>query len=105
MQSGMANYLEVVVLIIPEHRTVSSLKQKLRAACAFLPMPLTIGWERDPLEETVASNVLEGTVPGLLLSDPRTGATRPVQALWMHALYEHSLELQPRGVVRVGLKE
>ncbi|KAJ7358578.1 hypothetical protein DFH08DRAFT_802396 [Mycena albidolilacea] len=65
-------------------------------------MPLSLGWDADPQEEEVppGSHVLR-----LLLSDIKSGATRPVAADWMHALHKHIIDTYEPGTIVVQLQE
>ncbi|KAF8193868.1 hypothetical protein K438DRAFT_1828190 [Mycena galopus ATCC 62051] len=98
--SSVASYVELAALVIPQRKL--GLKDKLRRACAFLPMPLSLGWDADPEEEEAPP---DSTVPGLLLSDMGSGATRFVTARWMHSLYKNTVETQKPGTFVVHLRE
>ena len=80
----------------------SDIVQKLRSACGFLPMPLSLGWETSTSHEKLVSETL---VPGLVLSDIASGATREVRAAWMHSLYQKTLPDERRGTIVLRLDE
>jgi hypothetical protein len=65
-------------------------------------MPLSLGWDTDPGDEETPP---DSTIPGLLLSDIGTGATRLVTARWMHALYKHIQDTQRPGTLVLHLHE
>ncbi|KAJ7264417.1 hypothetical protein C8J57DRAFT_1718769 [Mycena rebaudengoi] len=65
-------------------------------------MPLCLGWDTDPTGDDSPPDIL---VPGLLLSDIASGATRMVEAPWMHALYKDGRETYSPGTVVVNLRE
>lgn len=94
------NYIELAALLMPEREL--GLKEKLRAACDFFPMPLGLGWEKSPVGEEI---VLQDTVPGLLLTDMASGGTRIVKAPWMHLLYKDILANHQRGSIMMQLKD
>ncbi|KAJ7197762.1 hypothetical protein GGX14DRAFT_470778, partial [Mycena pura] len=95
----VANYVELAAIVIPPGK--HGLRDRLRRACGFLPMPLALGWDADPRDEEAPQ---DSTVPGLMLSDIGSGATRLVTAHWMHALYKHTLE-KPPGTIVMFLRE
>ncbi|KAJ6494362.1 hypothetical protein C8R45DRAFT_927559 [Mycena sanguinolenta] len=98
--NSVPNYVELAALVVPQRKL--GVKDKLRRACAFLPMPLSLGWDFDPKDEDVP---LDSTVPGLLLSDIESGATRAVTAHWMHALYKHTVDTHKPGTFVIHLAE
>ncbi|KAF7336164.1 hypothetical protein MVEN_02163800 [Mycena venus] len=98
--SPTPNFLELAALVVPQRRL--GLKCGLRKACPFLPMPLCLGWDTDPTGDDSPS---EAMVTGLLLSDIASGATRVVEAPWMHALYRHTCEAYSPGTVVMNLRE
>jgi hypothetical protein len=65
-------------------------------------MPLCLGWDTDPTGDDSPPDII---VPGLLLSDIASGATRVVEAPWMHALYKHGRETYSPGTVVMNLRE
>ncbi|KAJ7138619.1 hypothetical protein C8R46DRAFT_1321625 [Mycena filopes] len=65
-------------------------------------MPLCLGWDADPAGEHSSPDM---TVAGLRLSDLASGATRAVEAPWMHALYKHSSDAYPPGTIVMNLRE
>src|ERR1700733_12558302 len=81
VDSPLAHYAELALMLIPQRK--SNIKQRLRRACRFLPMPLSIGWSTDSEEEMVSDKL----IPGLRIIDVKSGATRKVRSAWMHALY------------------
>ena len=96
------DYVELAALIVPEQK--SALKQRLRGGCSLLPMPLIMGWEKDPLADSTQTD--PSVVPGLLLSNIKSGATRHVQALWMHVLYEEIRNKYPKlSAVQMELED
>ncbi|KAJ6626140.1 hypothetical protein B0H10DRAFT_2211331 [Mycena sp. CBHHK59/15] len=98
--NALPNYVELAAIVIPPRKL--GLPERIRPACTFLPMPLSLGWDADPGEEELPA---DATVPGLLLSDIGSGATRPVTARWMHALYKHAVETHPAGSLVMHLRE
>ncbi|KAJ7214199.1 hypothetical protein C8J57DRAFT_1601727, partial [Mycena rebaudengoi] len=98
--SPTPNFLQLAALVVPQRRL--GLRSSLGRACAFLPMPLCLGWDTDPTGDDSPPDIL---VPGLLLSDIASGATRMVEAPWMHALYKHGRETYSPGTVVVNLRE
>ncbi|KAJ7032263.1 hypothetical protein C8F04DRAFT_1396704 [Mycena alexandri] len=98
--SASPNFLELAALVVPQRNL--GLKHSLRRACGFLPMPLCLGWDADPAGEQSPPDIM---VAGLLLSDMASGATRAVEAPWMHALYKHSTGVHPPGTVVMNLRE
>ncbi|KAJ6577858.1 hypothetical protein B0H19DRAFT_569970 [Mycena capillaripes] len=100
MLSSVANYVELAALVLPERKL--GVKDRLRCACPFLPIPLSLGWDADPGDEELPS---DSTVLGLLLSDIKSGATRLVTARWMHALYKHTQNTQEAGTFVMHLHE
>ncbi|KAJ7237020.1 hypothetical protein B0H12DRAFT_1139571 [Mycena haematopus] len=98
--NSVPNYVELAALIVPQRKL--GVKDKLRRACPFLPMPLFLGWDMDPKDEDVPPDT---TVPGLLLSDIESGATRTVTARWMHALYKHTVDTQEAGTLVMHFSE
>ena len=98
----LANYVELAAAVIPL-RQQSHLKQKLGPGCRFSPMPLSLGWET--IDTSNMNSPLTGLVPDLAITDIRSGATRPVRALWMHSLYQHTIAAQPRGTTVLQLNE
>ncbi|KAJ7724371.1 hypothetical protein B0H16DRAFT_1698695 [Mycena metata] len=95
-----ANYVELAALILPGRNL--GIKERLRSACAFLPMPLSLGWDADPADEEAPP---ESTVLGLMLSDMEPGAKRQVTARWMHSLYRHTMGTQKPGTIFMQLQE
>ncbi|KAF8175685.1 hypothetical protein K438DRAFT_1847524, partial [Mycena galopus ATCC 62051] len=83
----VADYIELASLVIPARNL--RMPERFRAACKFLPMPLSLGWDTDRREEHLGPDT---RVSGLLLSDIDSGATRIVTASWMHALYKNILD-------------
>ncbi|PBL03965.1 hypothetical protein ARMGADRAFT_1004630 [Armillaria gallica] len=97
--STMANYVELAAQVVPQNKT--GLAARLRSACRYLPMPLYMGWDTDSLTDAPA----DGTnVPYLKVTDMLSGATREIQAPWMHALYTHTSSCHD-GVTLLHLKE
>ncbi|KAK0480393.1 hypothetical protein IW261DRAFT_131196 [Armillaria novae-zelandiae] len=96
--SMMPDYTELAAQVIPQTKT--GLPIRLRSACAYLPMPLYMGWDTDSLTDTSDST----TIPHLKLTDMLSGATREIQASWMHALYKHTSSRHD-GVTLLHLKE
>ncbi|KAK0235599.1 hypothetical protein EDD85DRAFT_608396 [Armillaria nabsnona] len=97
--STMANYVELAAQVVPQNKT--GLSGRLRSACRYLPMPLYMGWDTDSLTDAPA----DGTnVPYLKVTDMLSGATREIQAPWMHALYTHTSSCHD-GVTLLHLKE
>ncbi|KAK0480379.1 hypothetical protein IW261DRAFT_1419573 [Armillaria novae-zelandiae] len=94
----MTNYTELAAQVIPQTKT--GLPIRLRSACAYLPMPLHMGWDTDSLTDTSDST----TIPHLKLTDMLSGATREIQASWMHALYKYTSSRHD-GVTLLHLKE
>ncbi|KAJ7131165.1 hypothetical protein C8R44DRAFT_774438 [Mycena epipterygia] len=97
---SIPNYVELAALVVPQKKL--GIKEKLRRACGYLPMPLSLGWDADAGDEEAPH---DSTVPGLLLSDIASGATRLVSARWMHALYKHTMDTQPPGTMVMHLRE
>jgi hypothetical protein len=95
-----ASYVQLAAVMVPRRKT--GLKQMLRPACPYIPMPLSLGWYSNPLESDYPQ---EDLVPDLSLTDIGSGATRRVVAPWMHALYKHTWDAQPSGVSLMHLKE
>ncbi|TFK31681.1 hypothetical protein BDQ12DRAFT_693708 [Crucibulum laeve] len=98
--ASFASYLELASTTIPRRKT--GIKQMLRPGCPYIPLPLSLGWEANPLDLDYPSEEL---VIGLMLSDIESGATRPVVSPWMHALYKHTLNSNPSGATKIRLKE
>ncbi|KAJ7748943.1 hypothetical protein B0H16DRAFT_1552287, partial [Mycena metata] len=98
--SASPNFLELAALVVPQRNL--GLKHSLRRACRFLPMPLCLGWDADPAGEQSSPDIM---VAGLLLSDMASGATRAVEAPWMHALYKRSTGVHPPGTIVMSLRE
>ncbi|KAJ7736196.1 hypothetical protein DFH07DRAFT_779747 [Mycena maculata] len=98
--NSIPDYVELAVLIISARKP--GIAYKLRCACGFLPMPLSLGWDADPGDEEAPPDF---TVPGLLLSDMGSGATRLITARWMHALYKHTVDTQRPGTMVIHLTE
>jgi len=94
------DYVEVAATILPKR--MIGLKHMLRPACRFLPMPMSLGWQENPIDDDYPQRLL---VQGLQLTDISSGATRTVIAPWMHALYTMTSEEHPTGVMEVRLKE
>ncbi|KAK0470109.1 uncharacterized protein EV420DRAFT_1473210 [Desarmillaria tabescens] len=94
----MPNYTELAAQVIPQTKT--GLPFRLRSACGYLPMPLYMGWDTDSLTDMSDST----SIPHLKLTDMLSGATRDVQASWMHALYKHTSSCHD-GVTLLRLKE
>jgi hypothetical protein len=65
-------------------------------------MPLCLGWDTDPTGDDSSP---DARVTGLLLSDIASGATRVVEAAWMHALYKHTSIAYPPGTIVMNLQE
>ncbi|PBK58359.1 hypothetical protein ARMSODRAFT_967795, partial [Armillaria solidipes] len=82
--STMPNYTELASQVIPQTKT--GLPFRLRSACGYLPMPLYMGWDTDSLTDAPDS----AAIHHLKLTDMLSGATREIQASWMHALYKHT---------------
>lgn len=97
----LPDFIELAATLIPL-RQQSDLKHKLSPGCPFIPMPLSLGWE---MTDTRNANSPSTLVPDLVLTDVQSGATRPVKALWMHSLYQHTIAAQPRGVTVLQLNE
>ncbi|KAF8646747.1 hypothetical protein AX16_007074 [Volvariella volvacea WC 439] len=100
LPTSFSNFVELAATVIPKRS--KALRQQLRGACGFLPMPMSLGWEMDPLQEEVPADLL---VPGLMLTDIASGATRRVEALWMHILYRSMLEEHPMRTTLIHLHE
>ncbi|KAF7338942.1 hypothetical protein MVEN_01970400 [Mycena venus] len=100
MLSSVTNYVELAALVLPPRQL--GVKDKLRRACPFLPMPLSLGWDTHPDDEEAPPG---STVRGLYLSDIKSGATRLVTASWMHALYKHTQDVQKPGTLVMHLRE
>ncbi|KAJ7754576.1 hypothetical protein B0H16DRAFT_1722755 [Mycena metata] len=100
LRNSVSNYIELAALVIPQKKT--GISHRLRGACAVLPMPLSLGWDADSGDDEAAPDPI---VPGLLLSDVGSGATRHVTARWMHSLYKHILETQKPGTYIIHLRE
>ncbi|KAJ7729927.1 hypothetical protein B0H16DRAFT_1585983 [Mycena metata] len=98
--NSIPNYVELAALILPERKL--GIKERMRGACAFLPMPLSLGWDIDPGDEEVPP---DSTIAGLMLSDMGSGATRLVTARWMHRLYKHTVDTQDPGTIVMQLQE
>ncbi len=94
----MPNYTELAAQVIPQTKT--GLPFRLRSACGYLPMPLYMGWDTESLTDAPDST----TIPHLKLTDMLSGATREIQASWMHALYKHTSSCHD-GVTLLHLKE
>ncbi|KAJ7611978.1 hypothetical protein DFH06DRAFT_153228 [Mycena polygramma] len=97
---SIPNYVELAALIVPQRKL--GVKDRLRRAMPFLPMPLSLGWDADPGDEERPD---DSWVPGLLLSDIKSGATRHVTARWMHTLYKHTQDNQKPGTLVMHLHE
>ncbi|KAJ6475920.1 hypothetical protein C8R47DRAFT_1141764 [Mycena vitilis] len=97
MLDSIANYVELAALVVPQRKL--GVKEKLRAALPFLPMPLSLGWDADDEAHR------DSAVPGLLFSDIKSGATRHVTAPWMHALYKQIQLTQEPGTLLLHLHE
>lgn len=93
-------FAEAAAMMMP--KSLTGIKHTLRPACGFLPMPMTLGWQEDPMDDDYPSRLL---VPGLQLTDIESGATWAVIAPWMHALYTMTYEGQPVGVTEIELEE
>ncbi|KAF8646748.1 hypothetical protein AX16_007075 [Volvariella volvacea WC 439] len=100
LPANFSNFIELAATVIPKR--THALRQQLRGACGFLPLPVSLGWEMDPLREQVPADLL---VPGLVLTDIASGATRRVEALWMHILYRTMLEEHPMRTTSIRLHE
>ncbi|KAK0204542.1 hypothetical protein DFS33DRAFT_665299 [Desarmillaria ectypa] len=96
---SMANYVELAAQVIPQNKT--GLATRLRSACPYLPMPLCMGWDTDSLADTPADST---NVPHLKLTDMLSGATREIEASWMHALYTYRSS-PPNEMTPLYLKE
>ncbi|KAK0470101.1 uncharacterized protein EV420DRAFT_1634528 [Desarmillaria tabescens] len=94
----MANYVELAAQVVPQNKT--GLAFRLRPACGYLPMPLYMGWDTDSLTDAPDST----NIPHLKLTDMLSGATREIQAPWMHALYTRTSSCR-NGVTLLYLKE
>ncbi|KAF5348849.1 hypothetical protein D9756_009806 [Leucocoprinus leucothites] len=94
------NYVEVAATMMPKRMV--GLKHMFRPACRFLPMPMSLGWQENPVDDDYPQRLL---VNDLRLTDIDSGATRTVIAPWMHALYTMTHEELPNGVMEVKLEE
>jgi hypothetical protein len=94
------NYVEAAAMMMPKRMT--GIKHMLHPACKHLPMPMSMGWQENPVDDDYPQCLL---VPGLQLSDIDSNATRPVVAPWMHALYSMTHDNQPSGVTEVKLED
>lgn len=95
-----SKFLELAVSVIPQRKIGT--REMLRPAFGSLPMPLSLGWQPNPLDPDYPP---DGLVKGLLISDIASGATRSVEAPWMHTLYNKTWEERPTGVTMIQLKE
>ncbi len=100
LNEASPNDVEVAATMMPKRMT--GIKHMLRPACRFLPMPMSLGWQENPIDDDYPQRLL---IQGLQLTDINSGATRTVTAPWMHALYTMTYEEQPCGVVEVKLQE
>lgn len=100
VEKSSPDYVEVAATILPKR--MIGLKHMLRPACRFLPMPMSLGWQENPIDDDYPQPLL---IQGLQLTDISSGATRTVIAPWMHALYTMTSEEYPHGVVEVRLEE
>ncbi|KAJ7083427.1 hypothetical protein C8R44DRAFT_903839 [Mycena epipterygia] len=98
--NSLQKYVELAALVVPQRKL--GLRDRIRRACGFLPMPLSLGWDSDPEDEDFP---VDSQVPGLLLSDIASGATRVVTAHWMHALYKHIVDTHDAGTIALHLQE
>lgn len=96
----VSDYIELASLVIPARKL--GIPERFRAACSFLPMPLSLGWDTDRGEEQLDPDAV---VSSLLLSDMGSGATRFVTASWMHALYKNIIDNNRPGVIVLELQE
>ncbi|TDL21343.1 hypothetical protein BD410DRAFT_840561 [Rickenella mellea] len=85
--TGLANYIELAALLVPQRKSEAKLKEKLRWGCGFIPMPLSLGSDLGSSGENGSSENVDAGL--LLLSDIASGATRKVKVAWMNSLYEH----------------
>ncbi|KAK7039217.1 hypothetical protein VNI00_010122 [Paramarasmius palmivorus] len=95
----LINTVELAALLIPGRNV--GIKQQLRTAMPYLPMPLCLGWGQNIAEEQRRDQIVppEEAVPGLVLTHIASGATRTVRAPWMHHLYSHVVdEMNTPGV-------
>ncbi|KXN84022.1 hypothetical protein AN958_00581 [Leucoagaricus sp. SymC.cos] len=99
-ESASSNYVEVAATVMPKRMV--GVKHMLRPACRYFPVPMSLGWQEDPVDDDYPQKLL---VKGLQLTDIESGATRTVNAPWMHALYTTMYEKHPSGVMEVKLKE
>ncbi|KAJ6626143.1 hypothetical protein B0H10DRAFT_2211334 [Mycena sp. CBHHK59/15] len=99
-RNALPIYVELTAIVIPPRKL--GLPDRIRPACTFFPMPLSLGWDANPGEEELPA---DATVPGLLLSDIGSGATRLVTARWMHELYKHAVETHPPGTLVMHMRE
>ncbi|KAK0470085.1 uncharacterized protein EV420DRAFT_89225 [Desarmillaria tabescens] len=97
--STMANYVELAAQVVPQNKT--GLASRLRSGCRYLPMPLYMGWDTDSLTEAPADST---KIPHFKLTDMQSGATREIEASWMHALYTYTSSHHD-GVTLLHLKE
>lgn len=70
-QTPFSKFLEFAILAIPQRKM--SIREMLRRAFGFLPMPLSLGWQPNPLDPDYPP---EGLVKGLVISDIQPDATR-----------------------------
>ncbi|KAF9450784.1 hypothetical protein P691DRAFT_788467 [Macrolepiota fuliginosa MF-IS2] len=94
------NYVEVAATVMPKRMT--GIKHMLRPACRFLPVPMSLGWQENPIDDDYPQRLL---IQGLQFTDINSGATRTVTAPWMHALYATTYEEQPSSVTEVKLED
>jgi hypothetical protein len=99
---NLTNYQSMELLLANIPRDDTRIKHVLRAAYPFMPMPLTIGWNPS---FTPTEYPKDCKVNGLVLTDIDSGATRPVHAPWMHALYKESKKVYGYSTVFVKLRE
>ena len=100
LEKSSPDYVEVAATILPKR--MMGLKHMLRPACRLLPMPMSLGWQENPIDDDYPQRLL---IQGLQLTDISSGATRTVIAPWMHALYAMTSKEHPRGVMEVRLEE
>ncbi|ESK93927.1 hypothetical protein Moror_12975 [Moniliophthora roreri MCA 2997] len=90
--SQLINTVELAALLIPGRNL--GVKQQLRVAIPYLPIPLCLGWGQNIAEEQKRDQIAppDEAVPGLVLTHIASGATRAVRAPWMHHLYSQVLD-------------
>ncbi|TDL17316.1 hypothetical protein BD410DRAFT_794483 [Rickenella mellea] len=98
--SGFANYIELAAVLVPQSKSESKLKQKLRWGCSFVPIPFSLGSYLGSSGDNGSTETMD---PGLLLTDIASGATRNVRVAWMNSLYDHMRSSRLGKDVRVSV--